>query len=126
MEPGCRRIVFQGTRKCICQMAGRIHISCQNIRCRKAAFHAALVCKQGTADLLIIPDPARLHNAADIQHNNHFRKVLSNRLHQPALRIGKAEVSIFKKLLRELQHLLFAESQLVRIRPDRLAVPALP
>ena len=120
-------IILQRRRKGVRQLSGRIHISAENIRHGKSAFHSTLPCQQHRPYFLTVLEPDSIHHTANIQDNDYFPEVLFYRLYQLFFTGSQIKIAFFKNTRRKLHLPDFLFIKLVALFIDlTFSIPAFP
>ena len=125
MEAFGGRIIFQCPGIGIRKVSGGIHVSHQNVRHGKSAFHSALECQKRTLNALVVGKPSCADHTAHVQNHDHLPETALDCFDHGFFSIGQLEVTVFENAGRNIGHLLFGRILLILILVDHsLSVPA--
>ena len=107
-------------------VTGWVDAACYNVRCREAAFHAALPCHQHRRNLFAVFEPAGINHTADVHDNDDIFKVCFYFFYHGCFAVCQAEVAVFEDAGAQLDLFFLILKQLIAFIVDlAFAVPAL-
>ena len=119
-------IILEGCCIGINQFTGWVDVACYNVRCREAAFHAALPCHQHRRNLFAVFEPAGINHTADIHDNDDIFEVCFYFFYHGCFAVCQVEVAVFEDAGAQLDLFFLILKQLIAFIVDlAFAVPAL-
>ena len=115
MEVCCGWIIFQVFCVGIGQFTRWIYITAKYICCCKTAFHTTLQCHQDRLNFLAVFKPFGIYDTAYIHHYDYVWKCFFYFFYHGILRIGQAEIAIFKNLCGQFRVLFLISVENVSI-----------